>query len=273
MRLEEHAQAGAREPLARRRDRGCDLGRVVAVVVDDRHLASGHREPVHLEPPPGAGEAPDRRGGGVARHAGELERRDRGARVATIVLARDAERPLVRRGVANDVGNAREPPFELVLELGRGRVLRVVVQLEVRDDGDLRRQREDRAVGLVGLHDEVAGAEAGVRTELRHGRADQPRRIAAGLAEGEGDHRRRRPFPVRAADDDRGAQRDELAEELLAPQARHRRVGRRDDRFPARRDDRLRRDLDRDTLERLEVRRAPRSQPPTSAPQARASWA
>ena len=40
VRLEEHAEPAARESLARGRDRRGELGRMVAVVVDDRHAVS-----------------------------------------------------------------------------------------------------------------------------------------------------------------------------------------------------------------------------------------
>ena len=71
------------------------------------------------------------------------------------------------------------------------------------------------------------------------------------LAEREGDHRRGRSLAVRAADDDRAPQLDELGEELRPPQARAR-PGRPTRRPPPSRPgtDGLGRDLDLDALER-----------------------
>ncbi len=80
MRLEEDAQPAAGIPLARRGDRRGDLGRMVAVVVDDRQAV----ELVHLEPPTRACEARDHSGRFVAGDTGELESRERAASVATV---------------------------------------------------------------------------------------------------------------------------------------------------------------------------------------------
>src|SRR6476646_3470299 len=131
-----------------------------------------------------------------------------------------------------------------------------MVELDVRQDCDLGRQREDGAVRLVTLDHEVSGAEARVRAELRDRRADQPGGVASGLAQCVGDHRGGRPLPVRTGDDDRAPRRDELAQELRAPHPRNARVGGGDDRLPAVGHDRVGRDLDAHALERLEVRRA-----------------
>ena len=84
MRLEEHAHARTGEPLARRGDRLRDLRRMVAVVVDDRHVAML----VDLEAPARAGEARERRAGRIARDARlQLERGERGPGVQAVVLA------------------------------------------------------------------------------------------------------------------------------------------------------------------------------------------
>ena len=112
------------------------------------------------------------------------------------MCTRKRELAVERRRVADDVRDAGEPDLELALELGGRGELGVVVELEVRDDGDLRRERERRAVRLVGLDDQIAPAEAGVRAELRHRRADQPRGVAPGLAQRERDQRCGRPFAV-----------------------------------------------------------------------------
>ena len=251
MRLEEDAEAAARVGLARGGDRRRDLARVVGVVVDDRHPGDLR----DLEAPAGAGEAPERRSRLVGGDAGELERGERRARVLPVVLARQAERPLERRRVRDRARCRPGPAVERSLELGERAELAVVVELDVRHHRDLGREREDGAVGLVALDDEPALPRARVAAELRHRRADQPGGVAAGLGESEGDHRRGRPLSVRAADDDRAAQRDELGEELRAPAAGHGRVGGGDDGLPARAYDRLGSDLDVDPGERVEVRR------------------
>ena len=90
----------------------------------------------------------------------------------------------------------------------------MVVELDVREHGDLGTQERDRAVGLVALDDEPALPHAGVAAELRHDAADDPRGIVSELAEDVRDHRGRRRLPVRATDDDRAAKRDQLGEEL-----------------------------------------------------------
>ena len=96
--------------------------------------------------------------------------------------ARHRELPLEGRGVANRVRRSGGPPLELLLELAARAELTVVVEVDVRDDGDLGREAEHRAVGLVTLDDEPALPRARVAAELRNGRTDQPRRVATGLA-------------------------------------------------------------------------------------------
>src|SRR5581483_9201776 len=103
--------------------------------------------------------------------------------VRAVVIAGQRELAVVRRRVAYDVRNTREPSLELELQLACGGELRVMVELDVRDDGDVGPKRERRAIRLVRLDDEHPATRAGVRPELRHGRADQPRGIAAGLAQ------------------------------------------------------------------------------------------
>ena len=133
----------------------------------------------------------------------------------------------------------------------------MVVELQVRDDRDLRRECERGAVRLVRLDDEVAAAEAGVRTELRHRRADQPSWVAARLAQRERDQRRRRPLAVRAGDGDRRTRSDRArARNSLRRIPGTSGIRRRDDSLPAVRDVRLGRDLDPHVAERLQVRRA-----------------
>ena len=191
---------------------------------------------------------------------GELERGERGGGVLPVVLAGHGERELDRLELpaADDVRNAVEPIFEERAQLGLGCVGGVVVELDVREDGDLRSQGADRAVGLVALDDEPAGAGAGVAPELRHDTADDPRRVAAGLVQDERDHRRGRRLPVGAADDDRRLRGDELGEEVGARDAVDPvPVRGRDDDLPAVGRRRLAAEVDLDPLERAEEDRVP----------------
>ena len=130
------------------------------------------------------------------------------------------------------------------------------------------RERPDRAIGLVALDHEPARADSRVASELRHDAADDPGRVAAGLREHEGDHRRRRRLAVGSADHDRGLRRHELREERRPRNAldpMH--MCGRDDRLPPRRRRRLAPQVDLDPLERAhEDRVAGR---PTPAPRRR----
>ena len=113
--------------------------------------------------------------------------------------------------------------LESLLELGVRAEGRVVVELDVRDDSDRRRQREDAAVRLVALDDEPAAPGPRVAAELGNLAADEERRVAAEPVEHEGDHRRGRRLAVCAGDDDRVREADELGKELrrgLAPSTR-----------------------------------------------------
>src|SRR5262249_34051152 len=98
--------------------------------------------------------------------------------------------------------------------------------------------------------------------ELRHGRTDEPGRVAPDLVERERDHRRGRPLAVRPGDDDRAAEPDEPGEELGARHPRNARIGGRDDGLPALGADGLRRDLDLDAREPGEVRGPDAAPPP-----------
>ena len=216
MRLEQHVEPRARRSARGRRRRRGDLGRVVAVVVDDRDAV----QLVHLEPPPGAGEAGQRR-------ARRRRARRPPARAPRAPCPRSAgsARPAAPAGrrmperrerpAARPPARARRPPTSSASDANSAWWSRSMFV----SDRDLGGQREDRPVGLVALDDEPARSRAGIRAELRHGRADQPGGIAAGLGEGEGDHRRRRPLAVRSRDDDRGTGRDELPQELAALRA------------------------------------------------------
>ena len=117
-----------------------------------------------------------------------------------------------------------------------------MIELDVRDHGDLGCEEPDRAVRLVALDDEPALSRAGVPTQLRHDASDDPRRVVAELAQDVRDHRGRRRLAVSAAYHDRAAKRHELREELGARATMDTaRVRRRDDdlevggRRPARR--------------------------------------
>ena len=81
--------------------------------------------------------------------------------------------------------------------------------------------------------DEPALPRPGVAAELRDLAADEPGRVEAELGEDEGDHPGRRRLPVRAGDDDRAPQRDELGEEVGARRPGDGRVRARDDRPPS----------------------------------------
>ena len=195
---------------------------------------------------------------------------------SAVVLAGHGERELDRLELPSPHGlrSPREPVLEEGGELRFRPVRRVVVELDVRDGGDLGSQERDRAIRLVALDDEPALPHARVPAELRHDPADDPRRIVAELAQDVRDHRGRRRLSVRAADDDRAAQRDELREELGArPPLDTSRVRRRDDDLEARRRRGLASDVDLDAVERLEEDRLARVPAATSAPQARAKFA
>ncbi len=134
----------------------------------------------------------------------------------------------------------------------------MVIELDVRHGGDLRTQVEDGAIRLVAFDDEPALPHTRVPAELRHDPADDPRRIVAELTEGVRDHGGRRRLPVRAADHDRGAQRDDLGEEVRARSAFDpSRVRRRDDDLEALRRSGLAADLDIDAANCLEKDRVP----------------
>ena len=97
------------------------------------------------------------------------------------MLARDTKREVDRLELvaADDLGDMREPAVEELLHLGARRERRVVVEVDVEDDGDPWPQRFDRAIGLVALDDEHPFAGPDVAAELRHLAADQEGRIAA----------------------------------------------------------------------------------------------
>ena len=253
MRLEERDDAPA---VSHGGDVGRELGGMVRVAVEDAHAA---RLAPRLEAPPGAGELDDHALGVGPRDTCELERCERRGCVPAVVLARHRE--VERHGLellgAHDVRHVREPLLEERLDLCARGELGVVVEVDVEEDGDLRLQRADRAVGLVALHDEPSLPRARVPVELRDLAADEERRIEAEPVEAEGDHRARRRLAVRPGDDDRAAKGDELGEELgPRPPVDLAGEGGRDVDLPAvGRLRRLGRDLDRDAFEMPEVRR------------------
>jgi hypothetical protein len=214
VRLEEHEHAALAE-LAHRRNRRGDLGRMMRVVVVDEHAA---RLAAKLEPAPGAAKLGKRRRRFGARDARELERGQRRRGVQAVVLA--ADRKLEVDGLEllapDDVRHLFRPLVEQPLDVGARRKLRVMVEVDVQDDRDLRAQGRDRPVRLVAFDDEPARASTGVPAELRNLAADRERRIATEPLERERDHPAGRRLAVRARDDDRVAKRDELGEELRA---------------------------------------------------------
>ena len=210
VRLEEDEHAAA---VANRVDRGRDLGGMVRVVVEHRHAAD---LPVRLEAAAGAGELRQMGTRFFGRDAGQLERRERGGGIAPVVLARHGELEVDERKLVrpHDLGDFRQPSLEELLDLGARRELGVMVEVDVRDDGDLRPQVLDRPIRLVALDDQPARPRARVAAELRDLAADQERRVAAEPIEDEGDHPGRRRLAVGAGDDDRVLERHELREKL-----------------------------------------------------------
>ena len=152
VRLEEREHATV-DLLTHRGERRGDLRRMVRVVVDDPDAAG---DAALLEPPPRAAETPEDRPRLVIRNPGELERCQRRGRIPAVVLARQPQLALERlQPVApDDLRDGGEPALEQLLDLGLRAELAVVVEVDVRHDGDLRTQVLDRPVGLVALDDE-----------------------------------------------------------------------------------------------------------------------
>ena len=132
----------------------------------------------------------------VVGRLGEAERREAGARGERrgerVVGGRD---PWSRhRGdeVVERAHEALERP--VVVE---------VVGFDVRDDGGLGRELEERAVALVGFHDHpLAVVVRGVRADFVEIAADDERRSPARRAQDQRQHRRRRRLAVTARDRD-----------------------------------------------------------------------
>ena len=92
-----------------------------------------------------------------------------------------------------------------------------MVELDVRDDGDVDVQREHRAVRLVGLdHEPLPRAPVGVEAGRRQRPADEVGGLEAAAQQHVRRHRRRRGLAVRPGDRDRALERAQLREQLGA---------------------------------------------------------
>src|SRR5262245_25529169 len=236
-------------------DVGGELSWMVRVTVEDLGAA---RLTTALQPAAHATELAQDGRGLFPRVAGQLERGQRDRGVPAVVLARHGELDLGWVEVLSAHGLRRppEPVREQRLDLDARGELGVVVEVDVRDYRDLRAERGDRPVRLVSLDDQPARAGACVAAELRDLAADQERRVVGEAIEAEGDHRGGRRFAVRTRDHDRALQRDELGEKLGTRPAFDLLAirGRDDDLVPTLGHDRLRRDLDDDVVEPLQIR-------------------
>ena len=78
-----------------------------------------------------------------------------------------------------------------------------MVGLDIRDDGDRRRQQQKRPVAFVGFeNDEVAFSQPGIAADRVEQTADNDGGIEARPVQNRRDHRRRRRFSVSAGDRD-----------------------------------------------------------------------
>ena len=129
---------------------------------------------LRLEPPPGAAELDDRRLGLGSRDTGELERREGCSRVASVVLSGHTKLELHGLELlrAHDLRHLAQPVLEERLHLGAGAKRRVVVEVDVEQDGDLRSQRADGSIRLVPFDHQPTGPRSGVAAELWHVAAD-----------------------------------------------------------------------------------------------------
>ena len=232
------------------RERGADLGRMVGVVVEDERAARAGA--VRLEAP---GRAGVRAEGG--RGLRDLDARlaaggDRGQRVQHVVLAGhrkldhrlahpearaerqqlDVARGHVAGADAECHGRLEgeavrhDPPrsggdelAEGALELEQRVVGGVVVEVDVRDDRDLGRELQERAIGLVGLGDHPLPLSPG---RVRAGRAQlaahQVCGVAAALDQHVHRHRRGGGLPVGPRDRDAALQPGRFGEQVAAMQ-------------------------------------------------------
>ena len=144
-----------------------------------------------------------------------IRRVSRGSSAATGGVVEAGHDRSVERHPAGEVGKRVDQDVERAVRLH-------VLAVDVREQGDRRRQLEERSIALVGLDDHVlAGAEARVAAERAEPAADHRRRIEAGALEHPRHHRRRRRLAVRAGDRDARAQAHELGEHLGARNDRH----------------------------------------------------
>jgi hypothetical protein len=121
----------------------------------------------------------------------------------------------------------------------------VVVELDVRHDRDLGMQRQERAVGLVGLRDQpLPCSPSRVGAQVADLAADDPRGIHARRAQRNRDHRRGRGLAVGARDADDAPGRCDLAEQVGARAVGQTTLARRDALGVVRRDRRRVHDLD-----------------------------
>src|SRR5439155_10727726 len=125
-------------------------------------------------------------------------------RIPPVVIPGNRERQIhgVELPPADDIGRSREERLEELFDLGARGELRVVVEIDVRDDRDPRMEDGDRPVGLVALDDEPALPRARVSAELGYLPADQPGGIESESREAERDDRARGRLALRAGDDD-----------------------------------------------------------------------
>ena len=93
----------------------------------------------------------------------------------------------------------------------------MMVELDVRQHGDLHAQAEHRAVRLVGLDDQpLAAAPLRVGQATSHRSADQPSRLHPGGGERVDEHRGGGRLAVGAGDRDGAPERRQLTQQLRA---------------------------------------------------------
>jgi len=90
-----------------------------------------------------------------------------------------------------------------------------VIGLDIRDDRDPRRQREEGPIALVGLDDEhIPAADMCIGPRLVQFAADDEGRIGAAALQGDGEHRGCGRLAVRTGDGDTGVPAHDLGERL-----------------------------------------------------------
>ena len=133
----------------------------MGVVVVHRYATAGADE---LEAAVDALEPRERRLCSGSVDADPHERLERRGRVPAVVLSGNGQVEPDRRQLpaANDVRYLGQPPVDRLGELGARAVGAEMIELDVRDDGEPRPQRERGPVGLVAFDDEPAGPGTGV---------------------------------------------------------------------------------------------------------------